>query len=103
MIDPITQATDGKIRLLKILPLKIQFEYNKTLLIHNIYNEKTPSYLNKLIQKPPNRYNSTKLIMPKPRIDLYKTSLSFSGTYIWNELPQDLKAVSSERASKINC
>ena len=100
LIDPITQATDEKIRLLKILPLKKQFEYNKTLLIHKIYNEKTPSYLNKLIQKPPNRYNSKNLIMPKPRIDLFKTSLSFSGTYIWNGLPQDLKVVSSEKSFK---
>ena len=57
LVGPITQATDEKIKSLKLLPLKKQFVYNKTLLIHKIYYERTPSYLNEFIQKPPNRYN----------------------------------------------
>ena len=45
LIDPTTQATDEKIKLLKLLSLKKkQFYYNKTLLIHKIYYERTPSY-----------------------------------------------------------
>ena len=94
------QQTDEKLKILKILPLEKQLEFNKTLLVHKIYNERTPSYLQKLIEKPPERYNSKNLIPPLPRIDLYKGSLSFSGTYLWNKLPQELKNISSENVFK---
>ena len=90
------KTTDDKLKRLKILPLEKQFELNKTLLVHKIYYNKTPSYLSDIIQKTPERYNSKNAILPLPRIDLFKTSLSFSGTLLWNKLPNDLKIISSE-------
>ena len=100
LINQPGQQTDEKLKILKILPLEKQFEFNKTLLVHRIYHERTPSYLKNLIEKPPERYHSKNLILPLPRIDLYKGSLSYSGTYIWNKLPQELKNITSENSFK---
>ena len=89
------QTTDDKLKLLKILPLESQLEYNKLILMHKICNGRTPTYLNSLIKKPKERYGSIKLRAPKPRIDLYKTSLAFSGTELWNNLPIELKKITT--------
>ena len=86
-----TTATDEKLRSLNILPLRKQLDLNKTTLIHKIYNNETPAYLTDIITKAPSRYNSKKLIVPQPKLDLYKTSLSFSGSVLWNSLPNDFR------------
>ena len=49
---------------LNILQLKKQLDLNKTILIHKIYNNQTPTYLTEIITKAPSRYNSNKLIVP---------------------------------------
>ena len=54
------QQTDEKLKTLNILLLSKQYEYNKIILVHKIYHEMTPSNLNKLIRKAPNRYHSKK-------------------------------------------
>ena len=84
-------TTDEKMKVLKILPLSKQLKYNKAQLIHKIYHGKTPPYLNQILNKATTRYGSSNLIAPLPRIDLFKTSLSYSGTEIWNQLPTSLK------------
>ena len=85
---------------MKILPLKKQYEYNKTVLMHKMYYKLTPPYLYNLIRKAPGRYNSKNIILPLPRIDLYKNSLSFSGAALWNALPNELKNISSPNSFK---
>ena len=80
---------------MNILPLKKQLDLNKTTLIHKIYNNKTPTYLTNIITKASNRYNSKKLIVPQPKLDLFKTSLSFSGSILWNSLPNEMKKITS--------
>ena len=95
-----TTATDVKLKKLNILPLKKQLDLNKTILIHKIYNNQTPTYLTEIITKAPIRYNSNKLIVPKPKLDLFKTSLSFSGSILWNNLPTDLKYNTSIKSFK---
>ena len=93
-------ATDEKLRKLNILPLKKQLDLNKTILIHKIYNNQTPTYLTEIITKASSRYNSKKLIVPQPKLDLFKTSLSFSGSFFWNLLPPDLKEIESTKTFK---
>ena len=61
------------------------------MLIHKMYNNQTPTYLTEIITKASNRYNSKKLIVPHPKLDLFKTSLAFSGSILWNNFPKDLK------------
>ena len=77
--------------LIDILPLTDTFKHNKGTLIHKIYYDKTPHYLSQLLTKAPDRYRSRALLPPLPRIDITKTSLSFSGSIIWNNLPPTLK------------
>ena len=68
--------------------------------MHKMYYKLTPPYLYNLIRKAPGRYNSKNIILPLPRIDLYKNSLSFSGAALWNALPNDLKNISSPNLLK---
>ena len=97
--DPELQ-TDDKLKKLKVLPLSKQYEYNKIILVHKVYHDLAPPYLNNLIRKAPNRYDSKNLILPLPRIDLYKNSLSFSGAALRNALPNELKTLTSLKSFK---
>jgi len=87
---------------LNILPLKDQFLYNTAILMFKIFHEKTPDYLMKFFQKPfaDNRLQTCKF--PLPRIDLFKTSLSFWGATVWNSLPQSCKLSTTLRLFKLN-
>ena len=59
--------------------------------MHKVYHNKAPHYLNQLFKKATFRYGSMNLVPPLPRIDKEKTSLSYSGSVVWNDLPDDLK------------
>ena len=87
---------------MNILQLSEHLKFNKATIIHKVYYEKSPEYLNKLITKAPNRYGSKNLVPPLPRIDLFKSSLSFSGSAIWNDLPSNLKENMSTDTFKHN-
>ena len=50
-----------------------------------------PSYLTSLFSECNNR--TIRYILPKPRTDLYKTSLAFSGPSVGNTLPVAIKTV----------
>ena len=103
IISPIQNTTtEIKMNKLDILPLSEHLKYNKATIIHKIYHEKAPMYLNKLFTKAPDRYESKNLVPPLPRIDLFKTSLSFSGLTIWNDLPTNLKENMSTNTFKHN-
>ena len=80
---------------LNILPLTTHLKFNKAQLVHKIYHDKTPPYLKSLINKAPSRYDSTNILPPKPRIDLFKTSFKYSGAHIWNSLPPELHKIES--------
>ena len=84
-------STDLKMKCLKVLPLSEHLKYNKAIFLHKIYHKKTPSYLEQLLKKAPDRYGSLNVLPTLPRIDLFKTSLSYSGSVIWNSLSPDLK------------
>ena len=92
--------TDEHFQSLGILPLEKQYKLNKIILIHKIYNEKSPSYLFNLIKKTNDRYGSKKLTLPLCRIDLTQNSLSFSGSSLWNDLPKELKDIHSPTSFK---
>ena len=103
IISPIQNTTtEIKMNKLDILPLSEHLKYNKATIIHKIYHEKAPMYLNQLFTKAPDRYGSKNLVPPLPRIDLFKTSLSFSGSTIWNDLPTNLKENMSTNTFKHN-
>ena len=90
-------STENKMETIGMLSLKNHLSYNKAVLMHKILNDKAPSYLVQLFAEAPSRYFSFRrnLTIPKPRLDIYKTSLSFSGAHTWNSLPLNIKSVHS--------
>ena len=96
--------TDEKFTNLKILSLNQQMKFNKFILMHRIITDKSPKYLTSILKIqscPQTKSRSPLFSLPRPRINLYKTSLSFSGKFIWNTLPHDIKNVDSANAFRI--
>ena len=93
--------TDEKLKALNILPLRKHLELKKLLMIHKIYYSQAPQYLTNIITKASTRYHSKNVIIPKTNMDLYKSSLSFSGSILWNRLPNRIKTISSFNGFKI--
>ena len=54
-----------------------------------ILNDSAPLYLSSLFPKPALGSRRQTLLLPLPRIDLYKSSLSFYGPTVWNSLPTE--------------
>ena len=79
-----------------------QLFYNKALLVFKILNDQAPNYLEALLCRATVRYGSLNLIKPFPRIDLFQTSLSFSGADNWNTLPYELKKTQTISSFKRN-
>lgn len=99
--DP-SLTTDAKLTALNIPQLKQQLLFNKSVFMHKILHDQAPEYLTHLFQSTPSRYSTFKhnLACPKPRIDIFKTSLSYSGAYVWNSLPTCLKSTSNLKTFK---
>lgn len=93
-------STDSKLKLLNILPLEKQLLFNKATLMYKVHHSEVPGYISCLFQKAPERYSSQNYVLPKPRIDLYKTSLAFSGAATWNSLPDTIKGAISLKSFK---
>ena len=87
---------------LNILPLNKQLLYNKSVLMFRTLIGKSPSYLLDFITLSERSDSIHRLLLPKPRIDLYKTSFSFSGSTVWNDLPTCVKASRSLSQFKKN-
>ena len=85
-------STDEKLKTAGILSLQDQFNLNTTVLVYKVMHSLAPAYLHEFLLKPTERYNSGNLLAPKVRIDLYKTSFSFTGSSAWNSLPSGVRA-----------
>ena len=95
-------TTEEKYAKLNILQLPKQLQFNKLCQIHNILEKKSPSYLEGFVQKASNRYGSKNRILPLPRIDLFQTSLSYSGSVLYNQIPLNLKQMIHKKAFQRN-
>ena len=69
------------------LPLRQQLTFNGCVIMYKFYMDKLPSSLNVFFQKGRDANRSCLYKLPLPRIDLFKSSLSFWGASIWNILP----------------
>ena len=74
---------------LNVLPLHTRLKYNKGILMKKIMVGNAPPSLNCLFPVNPTR-DQIKINIPTPRIDLFKTSLTFSRASLWNSLPFSL-------------
>ena len=85
--------------LLRILPLHTRLKYNKGIYMKKIMVGNAPSSLRYLFPINHTR-DHIKINIPTPRIDLFKTSLTFSGASLWNSPPLSLKTQSSKLFKK---
>lgn len=101
--DP-SLTTDQKMSAVGMLPLKQHLFYNKAVYMYKILHDKTPGYLKDLFKAPASKYthHRHKLAFPKPRVDLYKTSISYSGVSVWNSLPVCLRTLNTLPSFKHN-
>ena len=85
-------STDDKLMKLDILPLNKQIDFNILITTYKSLHTDAPPYLQNLLQS---NMRSHRLVIPKPRIDIYKSSLTFQGPSLWNSLPLDIRASTS--------
>ena len=72
--------------------------------MHKVHNNNSPNYLAQLFISHQSHYTNSRnnLYVPRPRLDLFKTSISFAGASLWNSLPQNIKSCISVRCFKRN-
>ena len=73
--------------------------YNKGVLIHKIMSGKVPPSLTAKLSLNQSRH-SGKLNIPIPRTDLFKSSRVYSGSVLWNSLPDSLRLPPSTETFK---
>ena len=75
---------------LNILPLSLKLQLNKSVFMYKIMNGLAPPSLTSKFQVNSSRY-SDNILIPKPRVDIFKTSLLYSGGTLWNSMPKFIK------------
>ena len=85
-----TSLTAHDYKLLDVLLLKLKLVFNKGIIMHKIVSGYATSNLNLNFHSNQIRH-SHKLIVPRPRLDLFKCSLMYSGGKLWNNLPLSIK------------
>ena len=88
-------TTDQKLYSLGILPLDKHLKCNKIVLMFKVWTNTLPTPICDLFTKPISPYCTSRkdFYTPLPRLDTYKSSLSFSGPSVWNSLPPSLKSL----------
>ena len=86
---------------LKLLPLDKQLLLNKYVLMQKVVHGKAPQYLKHLII-PSERLqvHGNKQLLPRTRVDIFKTSFSFLGSLAWNSLAHHLRYPMELKTSK---
>ena len=69
---------------LDILPLKSKFRYNKALFMFKIMSDQSPSLKHRFTTSLARHKHKIKV--PLPRLDLFKSSLAYSGGCLWNDI-----------------
>ena len=89
---------------LGILPMSHQFRLNKAVFMYRIMNGLAPPTLSARFQINQSRYTNN-ILIKKPRIDLVKSSLLYSGGSLWNMISESIKnrhSINSFRAAYKN-
>ena len=93
---------DQKLNKIGILNLHKQLDYNKGVFMYRALTNSAPVYISSLYKAPHSSSRNNYLQLPKPRIDLFKTSMAFSGALFWNSLPVHLRSCHSISSFKRN-
>ena len=72
--------------------------------MHKVLNNNSPNYLAQLFISHQSHYTNSRNnpYVPRPSLDLFKTSISFAGASLWNSLPQNIKSCISVCCFKRN-
>ena len=90
ILSKCSSLTIDDYKCLEFLPLKEKLLYNKAIFMYKILSGSAPIALTELFYI--NKYRHRQHIsIPRPRLDLYKSSLAYSGGYLYNSLPETLK------------
>ena len=73
-----TSLTAHDYKRLDVFPLKLKLEFNKGIILYKIVSDYPPSNLKLNFHSKQSRH-SHKLTVPRPRLDLFKCSLVYSG------------------------
>ena len=95
ILSPGSMNLDGRLKALNMLPLRKQLDVNKCVFIHKILNGKCPKYMSQMIlpciQQHDHDTRNSSLRAPRPRIDLNKQSLVFSGVSLYIDIPTHIR------------
>ena len=82
IILDLSLSTEQKMSALGSLNLPPQLTYNKGIFMHKVLNNNSPNYLAQLFISHQSHYTSSRnnIYVPRPRLDLFKTRISFAGT-----------------------
>ena len=103
LISKISSNSSDQYNFRQPLSLTNHLKFNKCVLVHKLVHGKCPSYLEQMVESTQRCDVSSRhmtFILPRPRIDLYKSSLNYSGPFVWNSLPNNLKGPSSTKTFK---
>ena len=94
--------SDDKFRRLGLLPLEHQLLFNKAVLMRKITLAATPPYLMSMFHtaRTNSRTPRDSLVVPWPRLDIFKMSLSYSGAKVFNSLPAPIRTAQTVNAFK---
>jgi len=97
-----TDSTDDRLIALGMLPLRKHLLFNKGVVMHKVHKSQVPKYLSGLFSATSSPYSISRnnLSVPRPRIDIFKNSISYSGAHFWNSLPAQVKNSSSASSFK---
>ena len=77
---------------LKLLPLDRQVFLNKCVLMQNVVHGKAPQYLKDLMIPSEHLHvHGNKQLLSRTKINIFKTSFSFSGSLAWNSVAHHLR------------
>ena len=79
---------------------------NKAKIVYKIANNMVPKYVCELFERrfesiintTPRSASNENFVIPRPKLSIFKESLSYSGSVIWNSIPREIK-----NSSSLNC
>ena len=86
-------STEQKMSAPGILNLPQQLTYNKGIFMRKVLHNNSSDYLAQLFISHQSHYTNSRNNFYGPRLDLFKTSISFAGASLWNSLPQNIKTI----------
>ena len=96
---------------LKLLTVYERIFVRKAKFMYKVSHSLTPVYINDLFNQRNQSENvpalrssiSNNFIPPKPNKEIFKQSMSYSGSVIWNSLPNSLKAAETMNSFHLRC